>query len=192
MLSPNKQNLLLLKATVKSQKNGLALLNEKRTGLIIVFLQLCSEGKQLEKSINEKRRIILSNYLRNLLLVSPVNLNLSVQKETTIEIKISKKKISGVQLKQINSLLNIPKNKHIREKIQNSLSSFGYIFPKLISLSQLKDNCLVLALEIKKVNRQILNLETKIEETNANLKWIQQSLMEKSNLEKATLIKLFT
>lgn len=192
MLAPNKQNLLLLKTNLKNQKNGLALLNEKRTGLIIVFLQLCNEGKQLEKNTNSKRRIIISNYLRNLLLVSPANLNLTLDKNPSVEIKLSKKKISGVQLKQINSLLNIPTNKKIRTKIQISLTSFGHIFSDLISLSQLKDNCLTLALEIKKVNRQILNLETKIEETNTNLKWIQQSLMEKSNLEKATLIKLFT
>ena len=192
MLAPNKQNLLLLKTNLKNQKNGLALLNEKRTGLIIVFLQLCNQGKQLEKSVNEKRKVTISNYLKNLLLVSPTNLNLSLHQKPSLEIKLSKKKISGVHLKQIDSLLNIPNNKHIRVKIQNSLISFAIIFPKLISLSKLKDNCLSLALEIKKVNRQILNLETKIEETNANVKWIQQSLMEKSNLEKATLLKLFT
>ena len=46
-----------------------------------------------------------------------------------------------------------------------------------------------MAYEILKTNRQISNIEKKIEEFTHQIKWIQSTLQEKDNLEKSTLIK---
>jgi hypothetical protein len=60
-----------------------------------------------------------------------------------------------------------------------------------LELSQLKINTLRIAAEIEKTNRQIQNLEKKTEDIEAEIKFIENALNEKSNLEKATLIKIF-
>ena len=53
----------------------------------------------------------------------------------------------------------------------------------------MKLNTKRIASEILKVNRQISNLERKVEDILAQIKYIQNSLMEKENFEKSVLIK---
>ena len=192
MLAPNKQNLLLLKATLKSQQNGYRLLKEKRSGLILNFLQLAKQGKTIEKEVSNQRQQILSYYLLNLSLVSQTSLNTALGKTESLQLISVKKKMSGVSLTQLKAEINIPDRSYLRTKLQIALATFASLFPKIIMLSQLKSNCQLLAFEIKKVTRQISNLEQKIEQTVADLKFIKQTLDERNNLEKATLIKSFS
>lgn len=192
MIAPNKQNLLLLKTTLKSQQNGHRLLKEKRSGLILSFLQLAKQGKKLESEISTNRQAILSSYLQSLNLVSPASINLSLDFQPVLELVSSKKKISGVSIIELSAKLNLPNRQNLRLPIQITLANFANLFPNLITLSQLKTSCQSLALEIKKVARQINNLEQKTNQTQLDLKFIKQALDERSNLEKATLIKTFS
>ena len=192
MIAPNKQNLLLLKTTLKSQQNGHRLLKEKRSGLILSFLQLAKQGKKLESEISTNRQAILSSYLQSLNLVSPASINLSLDFQPVLELVSSKKKISGVSIIELTAKLNLPNRQNLRLPIQITLANFANLFPNLITLSQLKTSCQSLALEIKKVARQINNLEQKTNQTQLDLKFIKQALDERSNLEKATLIKTFS
>ena len=158
MIAPNKQNLLLLKTTLKSQQNGHRLLKEKRSGLILSFLQLAKQGKKLESEISTNRQAILSSYLQSLNLVSPASINLSLDFQPVLELVSSKKKISGVSIIELSAKLNLPNRQNLRLPIQITLANFANLFPNLITLSQLKTSCQSLALEIKKVARQINNL----------------------------------
>lgn len=192
MIAPNKQNLLLLKTTLKSQQNGHRLLKEKRSGLILSFLQLAKQGKKLESEIITNRQAILNSYLQSLNLVSPASINLSLDFQPALELVSSKKRMSGVSIIELAAKLNLPNRQNLRLPIQVSLANFANLFPNLITLSQLKTSCQALALEIKKVARQINNLEQKTNQTQLDLKFIKQALDERSNLEKATLIKTFS
>ncbi len=192
MLAPNKQNLLLLKATLKSQENGHRLLKEKRSGLILVFLQLAKNGKELESKVFIERQNIVNYYLNSVNLISLTALNQHLNVRSNIQLKPTKKKLSGVSVANFEAVINIDQPNNLKFNIATSLNKFNILFPELIKLSQIKINCQNLSLEIKKVNRQISNLEQKINSTKADLKYMKQNLDEKSNLEKATLIKIFS
>ena len=103
-----------------------------------------------------------------------------------------RKRTFGVYLSQINLDLAIPVRPTLKLDIQTSLTGFAKFFPLILEIAQLRLNCTRIAKEIEKTNRQISNLETRLENLKADEKFITTSLNEKQNLEKATLIKIFS
>jgi vacuolar-type H+-ATPase subunit D/Vma8 len=191
MLAPNKQNLLLLGSQKKTMQSGYKLLKEKQTGLILTFLDLAREGKRLEQKLNSDLQLILSKYQQSLTFVSSQELLLNLPPVPGIRVKTGKKRISGVWVEDIQVEGQTPLRKQLKPEITASLTLFPSYFPLLIQLSTLKINCLKIAQEIQKVNRQISNLDQKIENLIQETKKIQNILSERENLEKAVLIKLF-
>ena len=191
MLAPNKQNLLIQKNQKKLILNGYKLLKEKRAGLIITFLEFASKGKKLEKKVSSQISQILSSYRTGLTFVSSQTLFENLQSTPSLNLNVSKKRVSGVYIDSLDLQTKIPDRKDLKADIETSLKAFGWFFPILLELSQLKINTLRIAAEIEKTNRQIQNLEKKTEDIEAEIKFIENALNEKSNLEKATLIKIF-
>jgi vacuolar-type H+-ATPase subunit D/Vma8 len=191
MIAPNKQNLLIQKNQKKLVANGYKLLKEKRAGLIVTFLEFATKGKKLEKQVSTQITSILNAYRSGLAFVSSQALFESLKSKPSLNLSISKKRVSGVYVDSLNLQTKIPKREELKFDIATSLESFGHFFPLLLELSQLKINTLRIAAEIDKTNRQIQNLERKIEDIEAEIKFIENALNEKSNLEKATLIKIF-
>jgi vacuolar-type H+-ATPase subunit D/Vma8 len=191
MLAPNKQNLLLLKSQKKLVENGFKLLKEKRTGLIFTFLDLARQGKNLENQVSKDLEIVLKNYNQSLSFVTIEDLVKNLPNQPTTKIEIIKKRISGVYTDNLKISLVTPKRDNLKALVSKPLSLFASYFPILLEVSQLKINCTRISNEIKKVSRQISNLENKIQEIKEQIKFIDNALMEKTNLEKATLIKIF-
>lgn len=191
MLAPNKQNLLIQKNQKKLVLNGYKLLKEKRAGLIITFLEFASKGKKLEKKVSSQISQILNSYRTGLTFVSSQTLFENLKSAPSLNLNVSKKRVSGVYIDSLDLKTKIPDRKDLKTDIETSLKAFGWFFPILLELSQLKINTLRIAAEIEKTNRQIQNLEKKTEDIEAEIKFIENALNEKSNLEKATLIKIF-
>jgi vacuolar-type H+-ATPase subunit D/Vma8 len=191
MLAPNKQNLLLLKRQAKTMANGYKLLKEKRTGLVVTFLDLARQGQQLENQIQGKIRRVLNNYRQSMTFVSRENLVENLENLPNTKLVVSKQRISGVYVDQLHLDVASPDRPNLKPDLNQSLKLFAGSFGGLIKLSQIKLNCQKIALEIQKTNRQIASLEGKIEETKAQIKFIKDTLDEKANLEKATLIHIF-
>lgn len=191
MLAPNKQNLLILKNQKNLVKNGYKLLKEKRSGLIFIFLDLAKQGKILENRIAKELSLVLKNYNQSLAFVTVEDLVKNLPKLPVMDLKVFKKRVSGVYVDNLNINLASIKRENLKSSIIEPLTLFANYFPILLELSQLKINCTRIALEIKKVSRQISNLENKIQEVDQEIKFIDNALMEKTNLEKATLIKIF-
>ncbi len=191
MLAPNKQNLILLKNKVKSMNNGFKLLKEKRAGLIITFLNFAKEGKVLESHLNKDMDISLNNFKSSTVFTNNEDLSDTLSSVPSTKLRTGKKRISGVYIDKLSLTAVSPERKDLKNSIQFSFDQFTSQFPKLIELSQLKINVNKLAEEILKTNRQISNLERKIEDTHAQIKYIKSALMERENLEKSILMKLF-
>lgn len=191
MIAPNKQNLLLLKGQKKTFQNGHKLLKEKRNGLIVSFLELSRRGRDLEKKLSKDLQSFLSVYEKSLTFVSAESLLENIDKTPALGLEVKKKRLSGVSVRDLSITIKPPKRTNLRKDLNVSLNQAAKIFPLLMELIQLKLNCEKMAHEILKTNRQISNIEKKIEEFGEQVKWIQSTLQEKDNLEKSTLIKIF-
>lgn len=191
MIAPNKQNLLLLKSKKKLVTKGHKLLKEKRSALIIKFVELSIEGKKLEKQLSSKIKIILDNYFSSLTFIDFEKLieNLPTQPSTNLKVDI--KKSSGVYIKNLKLELQSPDRSYLKPDLQKSLTIFADFLALILEYSQIRINCQEIADQILKTNRQISNLERKIEDIDLDTKKIKSTLEEISNLEKATLIKIF-
>lgn len=191
MVAANKQNLLLIKGQRKSVDNGLRLLREKRSGLVIMFLKLANEGKQKQKQLSKNWLIFLNLIKKNLSLLNIKELLNQLNPKLSTKLTLKYKNVTGVHLNQLDFAIDNQPRNSLKTNLKNSLSDFNGIFPDFIKLAQLKTNCLKIATEITKTNRQISNLETKLEVMQAEIKYINAALLERSNAEKAILIKIF-
>lgn len=192
MLSPNKQNLILLKQQSKLTKNGYKLLQEKRNGLIINFLKISREGKHAEHQLLRKLEGFTSRFESVTAFVSSNELLEVLTKKAAMSLTIDKKRLSGVYVNQFDLVVQPPIREPLKESLHNVLHQFGPLFKEIVELSQMKSNVENLAQEIHKTNRQISNLEQKIESIAANIKYIKSALMEKENYEKSVLMKIFS
>jgi vacuolar-type H+-ATPase subunit D/Vma8 len=191
MIAANKQNLLSLKKQKKNLLNGLRLLKEKRSSLIILFLKTSKEGKELEIRLSLLWQEFLSFFKTHTSLISQEALNQDIDVVPSLNMTISKKRITGVYIDKFSLLIRSPIRSLFKEPIQSIFKKFNLVFPDFVELAQLKSNSLKISREIIKTKRQINNLENKIVDISQNIKYIQNSLQEKSNSEKAILIKLF-
>jgi len=191
MVAANKQNLLLIKGQRKSVDNGLRLLREKRSGLVIMFLKLANEGKQKQKQLSKNWLIFLNLIKKNLSLLNIKELLNQLNPKLSTKLTLKYKNVTGVHLNQLDFAIDNQPRNSLKTNLKNSLSDFNGIFPDFIKLAQLKTNCLKIATEITKTNRQISNLETKLEVMQSEIKYINAALLERSNAEKAILIKIF-
>lgn len=190
MIAPNKQNLIQLNNQKKITQNGYKLLKEKRAGLIKYFLELSREGKKLEFDVSKYLKYINSSG-RLFSIYDIIELNKYLFGNPSTYIHVSKKRVSGVYIDIIHIEISTSIRTKLKEIVQNKLESFSDIFPMLVKLGQLKLNCSRLAEEILKTNRQISNLEKKIEDITSITKKIRAILSDKENLEKGILMKLF-
>ncbi len=191
MLAPNKQNLLLLKKQKNTYKNGHKLLQEKRNGLILSFLNLSRKGKEMEQKMSKDLSKILSLYDKNLSFISAKAILDNLTNEPAVNLTVKKKRLSGVQVQDLQIEVNPPKREIFKQGIRTSLEKMGQYLPTLLELVQLRQTCASLGIEILKTGRQISAIEGRIEETEAQVKWIKSTLDEKSNLEKSILITIF-
>lgn len=191
MIAPNKQNLLTLEKQKKSYQNGHKLLKEKRNGLVLSFLELSRRGKKLEQSLSGDLKNFLALYERSLTFVSSNSLLENIESIPSLDLEVKKKRFSGVYIKDLFLKVMTADRLNLRSELRSSLNVFGELFPRLLELVQLKLSCQEVAKEILKTNRQIANIEKKVEEFEATIKWMRATLQEKENLEKSVLIKIF-
>jgi vacuolar-type H+-ATPase subunit D/Vma8 len=191
MLAPNKQNLLYLKKQKKVIANGLKLLREKRTSLVVMFLDLARKGRDLEQQLSRDLQQVLDRYKLSTTFASGSKLIEALAPQPALGLEVVKKRTSGVYLSHLELGLKLPERENIKLDLREGLTNFGKFFPLVLEVSQLKLNCTRISQEIEKTNRQISNLENRMEDLKAQEKFIATSLNEKANLEKATLIKLF-
>jgi V/A-type H+-transporting ATPase subunit D len=161
MLAPNKQNLILLKKQKKLFKSGHKLLKEKRTGLIINFLEMARTGRNLEFETREYVSQVIQNYRQSLTFSSTRGLLEALPETPAHRLQVQRKRVSGVYMDTLSYQGVDLQRPSIKRMIAKPLSDFAKIFPKLLELSQLKINIQRLAQEIQKVSRQIINLETR-------------------------------
>ena len=194
MISPNKQNLILLKQQNKLTCNGYKLLTEKRNGLILSFLNMAREGRAAEKKLLEKIKGYLERYRGASAFVSSEELldelNLLTKNEG-LRILLRKKRLSGVYVHEFTVSAVPPEREQLKPVLQHLLTNFAGLFQEVLRVSQLKINVAKLAQEIHKTNRQLSNLEQKIGQIESNIKYIKAALMEKENYEKSVLMKIF-
>ena len=191
MISPNKQNLLLLKKKAKLTANGHKLLTEKRNGLILNFLEISRRGKELEKQLADKINGYLSNYKSVSMFVSTDEFLSALTKYTGLSLVLQKKKVSGVYISSYELAVNQPSREKLKPALRDVLNQFGPLFKEILLLSQAKNNAQNMAEEIHKTNRQIANLDQKQVEIATDIKYIKAALMEKENYEKSVLMKIF-
>lgn len=189
MLPNNKQTLILLKKRQKTLESGHKLLNEKKNILINIFLDLCTKGAELEKrTVNSG---VLENYYSVVSLIDIESLIKKLKIESVVNLKLSHKKVAGIQIQEVSlNIKNLTRN--LKPQIQTVFHSFNIFFETIFQISLLKQNTTKIASAIIQTNRQILNLEKKIEQNQAQIKHIKQALSEKENAEKAVMIKIFT
>jgi len=192
MLSPNKQNLLMLKKQKKLVQNGLKLLSEKRNSLIVLFLNLAKNGKQKQKEVTSLWDLFFKKYIHDFGLINIKKLLQRLHPGIKSKIIIKQKRVSGVYLDEIDLTLSNEVRNGLKSSITDSLKIFKSIFPEFVLLAQMKTNCIKISQEIVKTNRQISNLERKVDEINFEIKYMTNALLEKSNAEKAVLIKIFS
>jgi vacuolar-type H+-ATPase subunit D/Vma8 len=172
-------------------QQGHRLLKEKRTSLIITFMEMAQEGKRAEMTLSEQWRSFLSLYGNVMTFMSAQAL---VQQLPTVPCSFfdfSRKKVASVPVYALRFSLVPPNRSHLRKRVQSVLDVFADNIPMLLKVIQLKINCELLSQEIIKTNRQINNVKKRLEGVHADEKYIKNALMEKSNFEKAILINLF-
>jgi len=98
MLAPNKQNLLLVKKQKKVIKNGLKLLREKRTSLVMMFLEQARRGKQLEQKLSCDLQKVLDKYKQVTTFINIQKLISNLPIEPIMKLDVQKKRTSGVYL----------------------------------------------------------------------------------------------
>ena len=191
MIAANKQNLLLVKSQKKAVDNGLRLLREKRSGLVVMFLKMAKEGKQKQQNLSQNWLIFLNQVKKSFSLLNAQELTKQLSPKVLTSLKIKHKNITGVKTNQLDLVIGKVERPKLKTNLSQTLSDFNLIFPEFIKLAQLKTNCIKVSTEITKTNRQISNLEKKLENVNTEIKYINSALLERSNSEKATLIKIF-
>lgn len=191
MIAANKQNLLFIKAQKKAVGNGLRLLREKRNGLVITFLKMAKEGKEKQLSLSQNWLIFLNSVKKSFSLLNILELTNELQPQLQTNLTIKHKNITGVRTNQLDLAIKANARPNLKPQIDQTFSDFTMIFPDFIKLAQLKTNCVKISNEITKTNRQISNLEKKQENMLLEIKYIVSALLEKSNSEKAILIKIF-
>ena len=192
MISPNKQNLLMLQKQKKLVQNGLKLLTEKRNSLIAMFLDLAKKGKLKQTQVSSLWTVFFKKYTQDFSLINIDKLMLKIHPGLKSKSIITRKRVSGVYLDNLKIHLQDKSRDNLKPTINSSLDLFRSIFPEFIDLTQIKSNCQKISQEIIKTNRQINNLENKVLEIQAQIKYINNALLEKSNSEKAILIKIFS
>lgn len=191
MLSPNKQNLIFLRVQKKSFQNGHKLLEEKRNGLISAFLKLSREGKGLEKRLSKEIKKYLDQYNFSSTFSSTEDIQKYLKRVPAMSLSVKKKRLYGVRVEDLNIQVLPPERPFLKKTLQNTISNIGYLFPDLLKLVQIKRSVEKIAKEILKTNCQISNVENKIDEHRKEIRWMENTLQEKENLEKAVLIKIF-
>ena len=154
-------------------------------------MEFAKRGKELENKISEELQKSLKVYNQSLTFINTQILLGVLQRIPAINLKTNKKRVSGVRIQSLAVKVKPPKRDNIKPDISYGLNNFAKYFPVLLELVELKINTEKLASEIIKTNRQISNLENKLDKIDSDIKYIQDTLQEKQNLEKATLIKIF-
>lgn len=191
MIAPNKQNLLLMQGQYKTSQNGMKLLREKRTGLVIHFLATARKGKEIELEVQQSWININNSYNWESATKSHTDLYKDLKGLFDTRINMTSKRITGVYLDFISTQISTNKPINYRSELREIMLAFPEFFKKLLLLSQYKLHCQSISEELIKTNRQINSLEKRLQNMKHTISYIQSALMEKSNLEKATLIKLF-
>lgn len=191
MLPPNKSNLLLLKKQRILINNGSKLLEDKRSGLIFNFLELAKKGKTIENRVENNLAIIFNKYQKNTSFTKIKDLLKELKKPIKSELKIYNKKIYGVSVDYFDIYFQNRILTKLKPKIKESLEDFADFFVNLVKLEQTKTACKALSKAIERINQQINNLDIKKQQIENNIMYIKKALVEKENLEKATLIKIF-
>jgi V/A-type H+-transporting ATPase subunit D len=191
MIAPNKQNLLKLKNQIKTFRSGFKLLTEKRNGLIKLFLDMAREGKELELQLSNELNGVMQAYSQAITYVSSQDLETEIPFQPVTSLHTRKKRISGVYIENLDLDVKSPDRPTLRDNIQQPMNKFAHYFPLLLKVSQLRINCQRISEEIIKTNRQIANVEKKIEQTQSQIKYIKELLSDQENMNKATLKRIF-
>lgn len=195
-VKPTRQELLKLKAQLKTAQRGHSLLKDKRDSLIKIFLGIIKEALALRKKVDEKIISAFEHYAFASAASSYETLMaLAKNSHAHVDIELTKKNIMGVKVSSLDfEIKGDPLSYSLLETtadLDKALLVLKELMPDLMKLAELEYTAQLLAEEIEKTRRRVNALEHVIvPRMKKDMKFIQATLEELARQQTVTLIKL--
>lgn len=195
-IKPTRQELLKLKAQLKTAQRGHALLKDKRDSLIKIFLGIIKEALVLRKKVDEQIISAFEHYAFASAASSRDTLMaLAKNAHAEVNIGLTKKNIMGVKVSSLDfEVQGDPLSYSLLETtadLDKGLLVLKELMPDLMKLAELEYTAQLLAEEIEKTRRRVNALEHVIvPRMKRDMKFIQATLEELARQQTVTLIKL--
>ncbi len=168
-ISPNRSELIKLKAKIKTASKGHSLLKKKRDGLIMDFFKLLENAKDLRSEMINSFKLSEESLKRTRIL--SFDLELKIYGKTTKGrnlIDFQSKNIMGLTVPQIKSEFNkrdlIERNRTIYSSftLDDTIKKYEDLVKKIIIVAEMETAMIRLLKEIEKTKRRVNGLEFNI------------------------------
>lgn len=195
-VKPTRQELLKIKAQMRTAKRGHSLLKDKRDGLIKIFLGIIKMALDLRKKVDDDIIKAFEHYAFASASSSTETL-MAIAKNSNahVDIALAKKNIMGVKVPSIEfAVTGDPMSYSFLDTtadLDKSISTLTKMMPELMKLAELEYTALLLAEEIEKTRRRVNALEHVIvPQMKKDMKYIVSTLEEMARQQTVGLIKL--
>jgi len=195
-VKPTRQELLKIKAQMRTARRGHSLLKDKRDGLIKIFLGIIKMALDLRKKVDDDIIKAFEHYaFASASSSSETLMAIAKNSNAHVDISLVKKNIMGVKVPSIEfAVTGDPMCYSFLETtadLDRSISTLTKMMPELMKLAELEYTALLLAEEIEKTRRRVNALEHVIvPRMKKDMKFIVSTLEEMARQQTVGLIKL--
>lgn len=194
-ISPNRSELLKLKAKIKMAKRGHGLLKKKRDGLVMDFFKLLENAKDLRSELANSLKEAQKSMQHTRILNYDVELKVySKSNKGRNLVDFQSKNIMGLTVPEIKaefskrSLIERNRTVYGSLSLDDTIKKFEDLVEKIIIIAEIETAMIRLLNEIEKTKRRVNGLEFKIiPELESSLSYVKLSLEEQ---ERDNLISL--
>lgn len=196
-VNPTRMELSNLKDRLSLASNGHKILKDKQDGLMQSFIAMIRENNVLRQEVEAllkkgmqnfalAKALLHEEYLEQIALIPTYDVSLTVDKKNMLSVKVPKMTFNaeadqGLKYGYMNS----------NADLDETLSSFNAVIPKMLELAELEKACQLLANEIERTRRRVNALEERtIPDLEETIKYIELKLDENERAEITRLMKI--
>lgn len=196
-VNPTRMELTGLKDRLSLASNGHKILKDKQDGLMQNFIQMVRQNNEIRKEVEAllkqgmqnfalAKALLHEEFLEQIALVPAYDLKVDIDQENMLSVKVPRMHFNqednqALKYGYVNS----------NADLDETLTSFNQVIPKMLELAEIEKTCQLLAIEIERTRRRVNALEERtIPDLKETIKYIELKLDENERAEITRLMKI--